>query len=168
MQQPGHYQGNSFIWVKLIWECCPDADSDSTVPEILWAQSYVGHGWYRIANGLIGFLQIKEETNCLLLHAQASRTCLSRITRFFIMLQCFLKPHWLLSWMPYFLKIPDETRVNHALQDLAYTTGQCDFSETKWVSVVFVWLGDRDHSCCSPLREITRDTDVVQDLFEDP
>ena len=67
-----------------------------------------------------------------------------------------------------FFKIPDKAGVNHAFKDLAKTTGQCNGSVTEWFSVVLLWFGDWDHRCCPLLmREITRDPDDVQDLFDD-
>ena len=66
---------NTFLWVEFIRECCPNSDSDSPVPEIFWnknRQSASEANPVKVSDDailpgcLIGFLQVKEETNCLL------------------------------------------------------------------------------------------------------
>ena len=66
---------NTFLWVEFIRECCPNSDSDSPVPGIFWNKNRqpaseanpVKVSDDAILPGcLIGFLQVKEETNCLL------------------------------------------------------------------------------------------------------
>ena len=66
---------NTFLWVEFIRECCPNSDSDSPVPVIFWnknRQSASEANAVKVSDDailpgcLIGFLQVKEETNCLL------------------------------------------------------------------------------------------------------
>ena len=66
---------NTLLWVEFVRECCPNFDSDSPVPEIFWhknRQSAAEANPVKIPDDailpgcLIGFLQVKEETNCLL------------------------------------------------------------------------------------------------------
>ena len=66
---------NTFLWVEFIRECCPNSESDLPVPEIFWNKNRqpaseanpVKVSDDAILPGcLIGFLQVKEETNCLL------------------------------------------------------------------------------------------------------
>ena len=81
MSQPGHRQLEHLslgriLWVEFVRECCPNSDSDSPVPEIFWhknRQSASEANPVKVSDDailpgcLIGFLQVKEETNCLLL-----------------------------------------------------------------------------------------------------
>ena len=68
---------NTFLWVEFVRECCPNSDSDSPdSDEIFW---HINRQFASEANPvkvsddailpgcLIGFLLVKEETNCLLL-----------------------------------------------------------------------------------------------------
>ena len=66
---------NTFLWVESVRECCPNSDSDSPVPDIFWhknRQSASEANPVKISDDtilpgcLICFLQVKEETNCLL------------------------------------------------------------------------------------------------------
>ena len=66
---------NTFLWVKFVRECCPNSDWDSPVPEILWhknRQSASEANPVKVSDDailpgcLIGFLQVKQETYCLL------------------------------------------------------------------------------------------------------
>ena len=66
---------NTFLWVEFVRECCPNSDSDSPIPEISWhknRQSVSDTNPVKVSDDailpgcLIGFLQVKEETNCLL------------------------------------------------------------------------------------------------------
>ena len=66
---------NTFLWVEFIRECCSNSDSDSPVPEIFWnknRQSASEANPVKVSDDailpgcLIGFLQVKEETNCQL------------------------------------------------------------------------------------------------------
>ena len=66
---------DTFLWVEFVRECCPNSDSDSPVPEIFWhknRQSASEANPVKIWDDtilpgcLICFLQVKEETNCLL------------------------------------------------------------------------------------------------------
>ena len=66
---------NTFLWVEFVRECCPNSDSDSPVPEIFWhknRQSASEANPVKVSDNailpgcLIGFLQVKEETNYLL------------------------------------------------------------------------------------------------------
>ena len=78
---------NTFLWVEFVKECCPNSDSDSPVPEIFWhknRQSACEANPVKVSNDaillgcLIGFLQVKEETNCLLSLSKGStggRSC---------------------------------------------------------------------------------------------
>ena len=67
---------NTFLWVEFVRDCCPNSDSDSPVPEIFWdknRQSASETNPVKVSDDtilpgcLICFLQVKEETNCLLL-----------------------------------------------------------------------------------------------------
>ena len=60
---------------------------------------------------------------------------LSRLTMWSMVLQCLLRPHWLL------FTIPDDVCVNHAFQDLAQAAGQCNCSVTGWVRWSLFGLG---------------------------
>ena len=68
---------NTFLWVEFVRECCPNSDSDSPdSDEIFW---HINRQFASESNPvkvsddailpgcLIGFLLVKEETNCLLL-----------------------------------------------------------------------------------------------------
>ena len=66
---------NTFLWVEFVRECCPNSDSDSPVPEIFGhknRQSAFEANPVKVSDNailpgcVIGFLQVKEETNCLL------------------------------------------------------------------------------------------------------
>ena len=66
---------NTFLWVEFVGECCPNSDLDSPVSEIFWyknRQSASEANPVKVSDDailpgcLIGFLQVKEETNCLL------------------------------------------------------------------------------------------------------
>ena len=109
----GHSQDttswNTLLWVEFVRKCGPNFDSDSAVPEIFWdknRQSASEANPVKVSNDtilpgcLVGLLQVKEDTDCLLLYA--SRRYLSRLTRWSVVLRCFLKPHWLLSSIPDF------------------------------------------------------------------
>ena len=119
---------NTFLWVEFVRECCPKSDSDSPVPEIFWhknRQSASEANPVKISDDtilpgcLICFLQVKEETNCLL----PSGKCVPEIS---------LKTHQVVSGTtmlpeatlasvqyPRFFKVPDEASIDHAFQDLA-------------------------------------------------
>ena len=67
---------NTFLWVVFIWECGPNSDSDSAVPEIFrheHRQSASEANSVKVSDDtilpgcFIGLFQVKEETNCLLL-----------------------------------------------------------------------------------------------------
>ena len=75
MSQPGHRQLEHFPLGKIRQRVLPNSDSDSPVPEILWhknRQSASEANPVKVSDDailpgcLIGFLQVKEETNCLL------------------------------------------------------------------------------------------------------
>ena len=66
---------NTFLWVEFVRECCPNSDSDSPVPEIFRdknRQSASEADPVKVSDDtilpgcLICFLQVKEETDCLL------------------------------------------------------------------------------------------------------
>ena len=66
---------NTLLWVEFVRECCPNSDLESPVPEIFWhknRQSASEANPVKVSDDAIlpgcpiGFLQIKEETNCLL------------------------------------------------------------------------------------------------------
>ena len=66
---------NTFLWVEFVRECCPNYDSDSPVPEIFWHKNRQSASEAnpmkfsddaKLTGCLIVFLQVKEETNCLL------------------------------------------------------------------------------------------------------
>ena len=66
---------NTFLWVDFIREYCPNSDSDSPVPEIFWKKNRHSASEANpvkvsddaiLPGCLIGFLQVKEKTNCLL------------------------------------------------------------------------------------------------------
>ena len=154
----GHSQDttswNTLLWVEFVRKCGPNFDSDSAVPEIFWdknRQSASEANPVKVSNDtilpgcLVGLLQVKEDTDCLLLYA--SRRYLSRLTRWSVVLRCFLKPHWLLSSIPDFSRYQMRPMLiihsNTLHRQLVSATGR--------VSMVLVWFGDRDHRCCSPL-----------------
>ena len=75
---------NTFLWVEFVRECCPNSDSDSPVLEIFWhknRQSASEANPVEVSDDailpgcLIGFLQVKEETNCLWFHICIVDTC---------------------------------------------------------------------------------------------
>ena len=65
---------NTSLRVKFFRKCCPNSDSNSPVPEILWHKNRqctseanpVVSDDAILPGCLIGFLQVKEETNCML------------------------------------------------------------------------------------------------------
>ena len=66
---------NKLLWVEFVRECYPNSNSDSPVPEIFWhrnRQSAAEANPVKVSDDailpgcIIGFLQVKEETNCLL------------------------------------------------------------------------------------------------------
>ena len=66
---------NTFLWVESVRECCPNSDLDLLVHDIFWhenRQSASEANPVKVSDDailpgcLIGFLQVKEETNCLL------------------------------------------------------------------------------------------------------
>ena len=66
---------NNFLWVEFVRECCPNSDSDSAVPEILWhknRQCASEANSVKVSDNVIlpgclkGFIQVNEEANCLL------------------------------------------------------------------------------------------------------
>ena len=75
MSQPGRCQLEHLLWVQFVRECCPNSDSDSTVPEIFWdknRQSASEANPVKVSDDtilpgcLICFLLVNEETYCLL------------------------------------------------------------------------------------------------------
>ena len=75
LQSKTCHSQNTFLWVEFVRESCPDSDSDSPILEIFWyknTQSASDANPAKVTDDtilpgcLICFLQVKEETNCLL------------------------------------------------------------------------------------------------------
>ena len=102
---------NTFLWEEFIRKCCPNSDSDSPVPEIFWnknRQSASEANPVKVSDDAImpgcpiGFLQVKEETNCLLPLSKGIAEISFKGHQVVGVVRWFLKPHWLLSSILYF------------------------------------------------------------------
>ena len=97
---------NTFLWVDFVSEYGFNFDSDSAVPDISWhnnRKSTSEANPVKVTNDAIlsgyfmGIFQVKEMPTACCLCARASWRYLSGLTRWSVVLRCFLKPHWLLS-----------------------------------------------------------------------
>ena len=116
MSQPGHRQlehlplgrihqrvlSQFWLWFAGPWDILTQKQA-----VCLWGQSCEDLGWYHIARLSHAFSKSKKRPTACCLRANASRRYLSRLTRWSVVLRCFLKPHWLLSSIPDFSTIGD-------------------------------------------------------------